>query len=171
MHKCVALTLSALLLLTGACGGPAAAPSADPTSGSDTVKLTSVDGFFSVQAPTGWKNVPDQEQIKTPLVARGTDPIEQLVVTLETDTGAAYDAALVIVTGLTDGGADCKPVTIEDNESFVCAAEFEGQAFHRVLVAVEVGESSLGLLVQTPSATTEEALALVTPIVRSIAFE
>lgn len=104
------------------------------------------------------------------LVAQGADLIEQLIVTREDGTTDAYDNALFTVTGLTSDGADCQPTTIEDHESFVCSEDFDGQTFHRVFVAVGADDESYGFLVQTPSETTDDALAVVTPILRSITF-
>ena len=158
--------LSVLLVMTlCACGG--AQPSPAPAHGQ---RLTASDGSFTMTVPKGWSAHESQAQDPIVLVAPGTNKVNQLLVSEFEGKDEAENNAIFAVTGLLDGGTECKRTKPASNLVFDCAGNYQGMPYRKLFFPIEHGNNSYLVLVQTQGETLSDAGKVASPIVASIEF-
>ena len=120
--------------------------------------------------PKGWSAHKEQEQNPIVLVAQGSNKVNQLLVSEFEGKGEAQNNAIFTVTGLLDGGTECKRTKLESNLVFDCAGNYQGMPYRNLFFPIEHGNNGYLVLVQTEGETLSDAGKVASPIVASIEF-
>lgn len=178
MTRVLTLLLLAIAALAGCSSGSGEPVAEDASAGVDEGqhRIVASDESFTIDVPEDWATQEQYLQDPVVVAVQGQDEVNQLLVSVFDDPGAAEDQAIYTATGLADNGIFCK--RLEDSTAFGdsrlvldCPQKADGATVRKLFLPIEHDGGSILVFVQTAGETLAETATFVRPMLDSLTWK